>query len=290
MGGILTDLFRYFEAYSLPLNLLILLYIMSGRSSHLFVVLLLLFFLGGSVSCHAPRYADHAPTLYSPSLDGLDLPSVSAFNFYIPEPEWKQIDLTPRKRITLDFTYYDTHHVRSQDCLLFCNSDTEIIDLAFLSENDYAFPLPGAKVISPYAGRRSNHSGVDLKTCANDTIVAAFDGVVRMAQPYAAYGNVVVIRHYNGLETVYSHNSKNLVKSGDVVKAGYPVALTGRTGRATTEHLHFETRINGQHFNPSLVFDFTTKTLQPQNLLCIKKGSSIVVKAVDPFPYHLVFR
>ncbi|WP_280750915.1 MULTISPECIES: M23 family metallopeptidase [unclassified Parabacteroides] len=263
---------------------------MSGRSSHLFVVLLLLFFLGGSVSCHAPRYADHAPTLFFPSLDGLDLPSVSAFNFYIPEPEWKQIDLTPRKRITLDFTYYDTHHVRSQDCLLFCNSDTEIIDLAFLSENDYAFPLPGAKVISPYAGKRSSHSGVDLKTCAHDTIVAAFDGVVRMAQPYAAYGNVVVVRHYNGLETVYSHNSKNLVKSGDVVKAGYPVALTGRTGRATTEHLHFETRINGQHFNPSLVFDFTTKTLQPQNLLCIKKGSSIVVKAVDPFPFHLVFR
>lgn len=81
-----------------------------------------------------------------------------------------------------------------------------------MTDEDYAFPLPGAKVISPYAGRRRHHSGVDLKTCANDTIVAAFDGIVRMAKPYAAYGNVVVIRHYNGLETVYSHNSKIWLK------------------------------------------------------------------------------
>ena len=76
-----------------------------------------------------------------------------------------------------------------------------------------------------------------------------------MSKPYYAYGNLVVIRHANGLETIYSHNCKNLVRSGDVVKAGQPIGLTGRTGRATTEHVHFETRINGQHFNPNLIFD-----------------------------------
>lgn len=59
-----------------------------------------------------------------------------------------------------------------------------------------------------------------------------------MAKTYAAYGNVVVVRHDNGLESIYSHNSRNLVKSGDIVKAGDAVGLTGRTGRATTEHLH----------------------------------------------------
>ena len=84
-----------------------------------------------------------------------------------------------------------------------------------------------------------------------------------MAKPYAAYGNVVVVRHTNGLESVYSHNSRNLVKSGDVVKAGTPLALTGRTGRATTEHLHLEFRIDGQHFNPSLV-------LEKKTVLCVK--------------------
>lgn len=97
---------------------------------------------------------------------------------------------------------------------------------------------PGAKVISAY-GTRGGHSGADIKTCAKDTIRAAFDGVVRMSKPYYAYGNLVVVRHANGLETIYSHNFKNLVQSGDTVKAGQPIGLTGRTGRATTEACAF---------------------------------------------------
>ena len=124
------------------------------------------------------------------------------------------------------------------------------------------------------------HSGADLKTCAGDTIRAAFSGVVRMSKPYAAYGNVVVIRHLNGLETIYSHNVKNLVQSGDRVLAGQPVALTGRTGRATTEHLHFETRINGQHFNPDLIFNLKEGTLRKECVQCAKKGNGILVKAI----------
>lgn len=68
--------------------------------------------------------------------------------------------------------------------------------------------------------------GTDIKTKANDTIRCAFDGIVRMAKTYAAYGNVVVVRHDNGLESIYSHD-RNLVKSGDIVKAGDAVGLTG---------------------------------------------------------------
>lgn len=109
----------------------------------------------------------------------------------------------------------------------FSNENCVMLDLKSLSRN-YSFPLPGGKVISGY-GTRGGHSGDDIKTCARDTIRAAFDGVVRMAKPYGAYGNVIVIRHPNGLETVYSHNVKNLVKSGDVVKAGMAIGLTGRT-------------------------------------------------------------
>ena len=74
--------------------------------------------------------------------------------------------------------------------------------------------------------------------------------------------NVVVVRHDNGLESIYSHNSRNLVKSGDIVKAGDAVGRTGRTGRATTEHLHLEFRIDGQHFNPNLIFDMKGRTLR----------------------------
>ena len=161
---------------------------------------------------------------------------------------------------------------------LFDKSNHIYLHLDSLKDHEYAFPLPGGKVISAYGG----HSGTDIKTCAKDTIRAAFDGVVRMSKPYYAYGNIVVIRHANGLETLYSHNFKNLVKTGDVVKAGQPIGLTGRTGRATTEHVHFETRINGQHFNPNLIFDLKERTLRKECIKCTKNGSKIVVKTQIP--------
>ena len=164
---------------------------------------------------------------------------------------------------------------------LFAKGNHIYLHLDSLKDHEYAFPLPGGKVISAY-GTRGGHSGTDIKTCAKDTIRAAFDGVVRMSKPYYAYGNIVVIRHANGLETLYSHNFKNLVKTGDVVKAGQPIGLTGRTGCATTEHVHFETRINGQHFNPNLIFDLKERTLRKECIKCTKNGSKIVVKTQIP--------
>ena len=177
------------------------------------------------------------------------------------------------------FSSMEINHIRVATPGLFTKDKNLLLHLDTLTEDEYAFPLPGAKVISPY-GTRRGHSGADLKTCAGDTIRAAFSGVVRMSKPYAAYGNVVVIRHLNGLETIYSHNVKNLVQSGDRVLAGQPVALTGRTGRATTEHLHFETRINGQHFNPDLIFNLKEGTLRKECVQCAKKGNGILVKAI----------
>jgi metalloendopeptidase len=177
------------------------------------------------------------------------------------------------------FSSMEINHIRVATPGLFTKDKNLLLHLDTLPEDEYAFPLPGAKVISPY-GTRRGHSGADLKTCAGDTIRAAFSGVVRMSKPYAAYGNVVVIRHLNGLETIYSHNVKNLVQSGDRVLAGQPVALTGRTGRATTEHLHFETRINGQHFNPDLIFNLKEGTLRKECVQCAKKGNGILVKAI----------
>ena len=164
---------------------------------------------------------------------------------------------------------------------LFAKGNHIYLHLDSLKDHEYAFPLPGGKVISAY-GTRGGHSGTDIKTCAKDTIRAAFDGVVRMSKPYYAYGNIVVIRHANGLETLYSHNFKNLVKTGDVVKAGQAIGLTGRTGRATTEHVHFETRINGQHFNPHLIFDLKERTLRKACIKCTRNGSKIVVKTHTP--------
>ena len=149
------------------------------------------------------------------------------------------------------------------------------INLANINEKEWCYPLPGAKVISPYGPRGGRmHSGVDLKTKPSDPIYAAFDGVVTMSQVYSGYGNCVVLRHANGLETLYSHNVKNLVKVGDKVKCGQKIALTGRTGRATTEHLHFEVRVNGKHYNPNIIFDHTTRQLKKDQVTFYKNGKA----------------
>lgn len=153
----------------------------------------------------------------------------------------------------------------------FAKSATFKWNLEQTAKERWAYPLPGAKVISPYGGKR-RHSGVDLKTKPNDEILAAFDGVVTRSSPYAGYGNCIVIKHDNGLETLYSHQSKNLVKVGDKVKAGQVIGLTGRTGRATTEHLHFETHFKGRRFNPNLIFDHTSRKLQQSTLTLTKHG------------------
>ena len=151
------------------------------------------------------------------------------------------------------FSTMETNHIRVATPGLFSQRELIELPLEDIPDTEYSFPLPGGKVISPYGRGRGRHSGIDIKTYAKDTIRSAFNGVVRMSKPYSAYGNVVVVRHDFGLETIYSHNFKNLVHCGDTVKAGQPIALTGRTGRASTEHLHFETRVNGQHFDPNIM-------------------------------------
>ena len=100
-----------------------------------------------------------------------------------------------------NFTAMEVNHIRVKTPGLFNGRKSFSIHLDSIKENEYCFPLPGGKVISAYGARRG-HSGTDIKTKANDTIRCAFDGIVRMAKTYAAYGNVVVVRHDNGLESI----------------------------------------------------------------------------------------
>jgi hypothetical protein len=236
-------------------------------------------------TCHTVRtYAPPEATAvvypsFLPELPAVDYRAM--LSVPIANLEEMEIPPFPEPEITENFCPRDVNHVASTDPKLFANGDMLLIDLLRLQKGNHSFPLPGAKVISPYGGRRRGHSGTDLKTFAGDTIRAVFDGIVRMAKPYASYGNVIVIRHFNGLETVYSHNSRHLVKQGTRVKAGQPIALTGRTGRATTDHLHFETRINGRPFNPSLLFDMDKQTLRDNILLCTKNNNRIDVSALN---------
>ncbi|MFI3320258.1 MAG: LysM peptidoglycan-binding domain-containing protein [Rikenellaceae bacterium] len=137
------------------------------------------------------------------------------------------------------------------------------------------FPADGY-VTSNYGWRRNRmHSGIDIKAFVGDNIYAAFDGVVRLAKYYSAYGYCVVIRHYNGLETLYAHNSKLLVKPNDHVKAGDVIAFAGNTGRSTGSHLHFEVRVNGQCINPNLVIDTESRSIEDKRLYLAMRGGKI---------------
>lgn len=155
----------------------------------------------------------------------------------------------------------------------FTITNTFRLDLEKIEEKAWAYPLPDARVISPYGGAR-RHSGVDLKTKPNDEIYAAFDGVVVASGPYYGYGNCIRIKHAYGLETLYSHQSKNMVKKGDKVKAGQVIGLTGRTGRATTEHLHFEVSFGGKRLDPALIFDHSNHKLKAATLH-LTKGKGV---------------
>ena len=120
------------------------------------------------------------------------------------------------------------------------------------------FPPTEGRVTSPFGPRKRRfHYGIDLKVQIGDTIRAAFDGKVRV-QEYQrkGYGYYLVIRHTNGLETIYAHLSDFLVESDQTVRAGQPIALGGNTGRSTGSHLHFETRFLGMAINPALIIDF----------------------------------
>lgn len=155
----------------------------------------------------------------------------------------------------------------------FTITNTFLLDLEKIEEKAWAYPLPDARVISPYGGAR-RHSGVDLKTKANDEIFAAFDGEVVASGPYFGYGNCIRIKHAYGLETLYSHQSKNMVKKGDKVKAGQVIGLTGRTGRATTEHLHFEVSFDGKRLDPAIIFDHSNHKLKAATLH-LTKGKGV---------------
>lgn len=132
---------------------------------------------------------------------------------------------------------------------------TKVIDVS-----RYFMPVKNNVVTSHFGYRKQfgrMHYGVDLKASVGDTVYAAFTGKIRLTKfERNGYGFYVVVRHDNGMETVYGHLSKFLVKPNQYVKAGTPIALSGNTGRSTGPHLHFETRFMGVAINPEKIFDF----------------------------------
>ena len=134
--------------------------------------------------------------------------------------------------------------------------DTMVIDFS-------QFCAPNRNLVTSDFGFRRGwqfHYGIDTRLKIGDSICSSFDGMVRIVQRGRAYGNYIVIRHFNGLETVYAHLSKHLVKVNQIVRAGEIIGLGGNTGRSTGPHLHYEIRYLGQPISPRDLIDFESHT------------------------------
>ena len=151
------------------------------------------------------------------------------------------------------------------------------------SLESYHYPYIG-RITSRYGPRRGRaHQGIDIALKTGDPIYATFDGKVRVSKSAGDYGNLVVIRHNNGLETYYAHLSKRDVEVGDWVVAGQQIGLGGSTGRSTGPHLHYEVRYRGQSFDPERIVDFVSGDLRREELLLKRRHFSIYSKFEQDF-------
>ena len=170
--------------------------------------------------------------------------------------------------------------------------DSFVIDL-----RGFFMPTTRTRITDVYGyrpRRRRVHHGLDIDVERGDTIYAAFDGKVRIASyQRRGYGHYIVVRHDNGIETLYAHLSKKLVDENQNVKAGEPIGLGGNSGRSSGSHLHFETLLMGKSLNPALLFDFKNQDVTGDFYVYRKPGSRYVengtVKVACPEPkYHKV--
>ena len=151
----------------------------------------------------------------------------------------------------------------------------------------YSHPVSGdiTSNFGPRSGRY--HYGIDIKLQTGDSVFNAFSGVVRIAQISRSYGNVVVVRHKNGLETLYAHLSKINVSVGNSVDAGDLLGLGGNTGRSTGSHLHFEVRFKGEPINPNEIIDFQACLLKTDVLPLNKTHFNYLLEA-RAIKYHTI--
>lgn len=178
------------------------------------------------------------------------------------------------------YSNWDTVHTHSAKFNVETLAD-KVKEIALYDEHScgYAHPFSG-NVTSSFGPRRKRfHYGADIDLETGDAVGAAFDGKVRIARKSKTYGNLVVIRHNNGLETYYAHLSKLNVEVGQEVFAGQTIGLGGNTGRSRGSHLHFEVRYLGQPIDPNEIISFTDGKLVADTLCLSKKTFDYIEEA-----------
>ena len=173
--------------------------------------------------------------------------------------ENQDVQFTQKWNNEVCFTSRNNDLSRLKDTIWLCVNDEE--------HPNYKMPVPGI-VTSRYGFRSGrNHNGIDLDLETGDTVSSLWSGKVRYAKyNEGGFGNLVVVRHYNGLETLYAHLSKLLVFPDQEIKAGEPIGLGGNTGRSFGSHLHFEIRFYDAPINPEEIINFDKKELKNENL------------------------
>ncbi len=185
-----------------------------------------------------------------------------------PPHLWTLDSLPPQRQLLHPLSEYPSSDIYPNWDNQFAHryGNTPIPDTFRIDMRSYVNPIATNRVTSKYGPRRRRmHYGTDLKVLIGDTIRAAFDGRVRIVRyERKGYGKYVVIRHYNGLETIYGHLSAQLVAENQLVKAGDVIGLGGNTGRSTGSHLHFETRFLGQPIDPQILIDFEQMAIKQE--------------------------
>ena len=153
---------------------------------------------------------------------------------------------------------------------LFSKSNTFQIDFTRTDESDYSFPLPVGKTVAQSQG------SIEIETTKGDAVKAMFSGTVRLSRKSSTHGNVIVVRHNNGLETVYALNAQNLVQSGDHVKAGQTIAIVG--GKGGRAYLMFTIMVDGNKINPNIIIDTRSHALRKQIITFTKEAGRVTLK------------
>ncbi|MBO4489528.1 MAG: peptidoglycan DD-metalloendopeptidase family protein [Bacteroidales bacterium] len=174
--------------------------------------------------------------------------------------------------------YWDVHNLRSRRLEIPFADDRLMLILVQSENSPFEMPCVYDELVMRYGPTKKGHfhPGVDLKVTAQSLVKSCFDGVVRMVADYGDYGLTVVVRHYNGLETVYAHLDKICVKPGHVVKAGDVIGQAGRSGHVSDDILHFEVRFMNECLDPEQVIDFEYENLV-KNTLVLQSGDFVEV-------------
>ena len=184
--------------------------------------------------------------------------------------------------------YWDTENICGKHLNIPFEGNPLRIILVQSNNNPFFYPCIGNNTVSMVYGPSKNgfHPGVDIVVKQGSPVKCCFDGVVRMAKIYGDYGRVVVVRHYNGLETVYANLNQIMVRPGQILQAGDIIGASGKAQKNGAEQLHFETRFMNECFNPAMFIDFDYMELKDNTLILNESDLAIQEERKEEVRYE----